>query len=179
MRYYETPLGLVEVDETIVERLSEHIPITRLRTDSEHSLEIQLPFLQQVLGDFLLVPVMLPHQSWEDCESLAEALDRVLGDERPLLVASTDLCHAYSYEQVRQSDAAVLTALEKLDPKDFWQTAWRLHGACGYGAVTTVISTAQKWGAERVALLHSTNSGDVTGDRSGYVVGYAAAAIVD
>ncbi len=178
MRYYATPLGLVEVDRNTVARLAEHVPITYLDYDEEHSLEIQLPFLQRILGDFLLVPVMLRDQTWEDCQELAEALDRVLGGERPLLVASTDLCHAYSYEQVRSSDAATLAALERGEARDFWETAVRLHGACGYGPVTTVLLVARRWGAERVVLLYSTNSGDVTGQRAGYVVGYAAAALV-
>ncbi len=177
-RFYETPLGRVEVDHETVKRLAETLPIELLFRDLEHSLEIQLPFLQYRLGEFLLVPIMLVNQSWEDCVALAEALDRVLGAEKPLLVASTDLCHAYNYEQVQRSDAAVLKALEDGEARAFWETAWRLQGACGYGAVTTVLLTAQRWGAERVVILHQTNSGDVTGDCSGYVVGYAAAAIV-
>ncbi len=178
MRYYATPLGLVEVDRDTVARLAEHVPITYLDYDDEHSLEIQLPFLQRTLGDFLLVPVMLRDQTWEDCQELAEALDRVLREERPLLVASTDLCHAYSYEQVRASDGATLAALERGEARGFWETAVHLHGACGYGPVTTVLLVARRWGADRVVLLHSTNSGDVTGQRAGYVVGYAAAALV-
>jgi len=177
-RYYATPLGLVEVDHDTVDRLAEYVPVTYLDYDEEHSLEIQLPFLQRTLGEFLLVPVMLRDQTWEDCQELARALDRVLGEERPLLVASTDLCHAYSYEQVRASDAATLAALERGDARDFWETAMQIHGACGYGPVTTVLLVARKWGAERVVLLHATNSGDVTGQRAGYVVGYAAAALV-
>ena len=177
-RFYETPLGLVEVDHETIDRLAETLPIERIPYDLEHSLEIQLPFLQYQLGEFLLVPVMLVNQSWEDCVALAEALDRVLGEEKPLLVASTDLCHAYNYDQVLRSDAAVLKALQDGDARAFWDTAWRLQGACGYGAVTAVLLTARRWGAERVVVLHQTNSGDVTGDRSGYVVGYAAAAIL-
>ncbi|MGB9723032.1 MAG: AmmeMemoRadiSam system protein B [Chloroflexia bacterium] len=178
MRYYATPLGLVEVDRETVDRLAEYVPLTRLDYDEEHSLEIQLPFLQRTLGDFLLVPVMLCDQTWEDCQELAEALDRVLGGERPLLVASTDLCHAYSYEQVRASDAATLAALERGEAREFWETAMRLHGACGYGPVTAALLVARRWGAERVVVLHATNSGDVTGQRMGYVVGYAAAALL-
>jgi AmmeMemoRadiSam system protein B len=177
-RHYATPLGVVPIDQEIIEQLGEHIPITRLERDREHSLEIQLPFLQRTLGDFLLVPVMLQNQSWQDCQELAVALDRVLGEERPLLVASTDLCHAHDYAQVRSTDAATLAALESGDAQGFWKTAGALYGACGFGAVTTVLLTAQRWGAERVQILHHTNSGDVTGERSGYVVGYAAAAII-
>jgi AmmeMemoRadiSam system protein B len=178
-RHYETPLGLVQVDQDTVDRLAEYVPITRLERDEEHSLEIQLPFLQRVLGEFLLVPVMMRAQSWEDCQALARALDRVLGEARPLMVASTDLCHAHNYEQVRNTDAATLAALEKGDAHEFWQTAWRMQGACGFNAVTTVLLASQQWGASQVVLLHATNSGDVTGQRAGYVVGYAAAAIVE
>jgi len=178
MRHYGTPLGSVEVDRATVDRLAEQVTITRLQHDDEHSIEIQLPFLQHILGEFVLVPLMMRDQSWEDCQALAEALDHVLGEEQPLLVASSDLCHAHSYEHVLNTDAATLAALERGDPQEFWQTASRLQGACGYGAVTTTLLLARRWGASRVVLLHSTNSGDVTGNRAGYVVGYAAAAIV-
>jgi len=177
-RYYGTPLGPVEVDRTTLEQLADHIPLKGLEYDEEHSLEIQLPFLQRTLGDFLLVPIMLRDQSWEDCQLLAEALDAVLGRERPLLVASSDLCHDYDYERVRATDAATLEALVQGDAQAFWQVAWRRHGACGYGPITTALLVAKRWGGQQVVLLHATNSGDVTGQRGGYVVGYAAAAIV-
>ena len=177
-RHYATPLGVVPVDHAAVDLLAERLPITRLQYDEEHSLEIQLPFLQRVLGEFELVPVMLRNQTWQDCQDLAEALDQVLGQERPLLVASTDLCHAHNYDEVRSTDAATLAALERGEAEEFWKTAWQLQGACGLGAVTTVLLLARRWGAERVQLLHHTNSGDVTGERGGYVVGYAAAAVV-
>jgi AmmeMemoRadiSam system protein B len=177
-RHYATPLGVVRVDHELVDRLGEHIPITRLEYDEEHSLEIQLPFLQRTLGEFLLLPVMLRNQSWQDCQDLAAALGEVLGESRPLLVASTDLCHAHNYEQVRSTDAATVAALERGEAEEFWKTAWQLQGACGLGAVTTVLLLAQRWGAQRVTILQRTNSGDVTGERRGYVVGYAAAAIV-
>ncbi len=177
-RHYATPLGKVPVDFALVERLAERIPITRLEEDDEHSLEIQLPFLQRALGDFLLVPVMLRNQSWQDCQELAAALEQVLGDERPLLVASTDLCHAYDYDQVQRTDAVTLSALERGEAQEFWQTAGRIQGACGFGAVTAVLLLARRWGAERIQILYHTNSGDVTGERRTYVVGYASAAIL-
>lgn len=177
-RYYSTPLGQVEVDPAILDRLGKHIPITKLAQDDEHSLEIQLPFLQQTLGSFQLVPIMLRDQTWEDCQALAEALDQELGAAHPLVVASSDLCHAHSYEHVKNTDAATLAALEGGDPKAFWQTSWRLQGACGFGAVTTALLITRRWGAKQVVVLERTNSGDVTGQRAGYVVGYAAAAML-
>lgn len=177
-RYYQTPLGLVEVDHDTVDQLVQRLPIRQLPHDQEHSIEIQLPFLQRVLDEFLLVPIMLRDQSWDDCQALAEALDGVLGGERPLLVASSDLCHAYNYEQVQETDDATLAALKEGEVRAFWQTARRLQGACGFGAITTALLASRRWGAERVTVLHHTNSGDVTGDRTGYVVGYAAAAML-
>jgi len=177
-RYYGTPLGPVEVDRATLEGLAGHIPLRGLEYDEEHSLEIQLPFLQRTLGHFMLVPIMLRDQSWEDCQLLAEALDAVLGQERPLLVASSDLCHDYDYERVRATDAATLAALVQGEARAFWQEAWRRHGACGYGPITTALLVARRWGGKRVVLLHATNSGDVTGQRFGYVVGYAAAAVL-
>ncbi len=177
-RYYATPLGRIEVDEATIDRLAEHVRLAKIEFDEEHSLEIQLPFLQRAVGEFRLVPIMMRDQSWEDCQQLAAALDEVLGPERPLVVASSDLCHAYSYQQVRATDAATLAALERGDPLAFWQTAYRGEGACGFGPITTLLLLGQRWGANRVVVLQATNSGDVTGQKSGYVVGYAAAAVV-
>ncbi|MGC8874390.1 MAG: AmmeMemoRadiSam system protein B [Chloroflexia bacterium] len=177
-RYYETPLGLVEVDHATLDRLTQHVPLVRIREDHEHSLEIQLPFLQRVLGGFLLVPIMLRDQTWEDCQQLAAGLDAVLEEERPLIVASSDLCHDYGYERVKATDAQTLAALESGDARRFWETVTRIHGACGYGPITTALLLGRRWGAERVVVLRATNSGDVTGQRHGYVVGYAAAALV-
>lgn len=177
-KYYGTPLGPVEVDHPTLKRLTEHVPLKYLEYDDEHSLEIQLPFLQRTLGKFLLVPIMLRDQSWEDCQLLAQALDNVLGPEHPLLVASSDLCHGYDYQEVRATDAATLEALVQGDARHFWLTAWQGRGACGYGPIATVLLVAERWGGKQVVLLHATNSGDVTGQRFGYVVGYAAAAVM-
>ncbi|MBN1485843.1 MAG: AmmeMemoRadiSam system protein B [Chloroflexia bacterium] len=177
-QYYQTPLGLVEVDLPTLAQLEKSLPLHRLQYDDEHSLEIQLPFLQRTVGEFLLVPIMMRDQTWQDCQDLAAALQGELGDAQPLLVASTDLCHAHSYERVRQTDASTLAALQQGDPRQFWQTAQSQQGACGYGPVTVALLLAQRWGAKEVVLLHHTNSADVTGQREGYVVGYAAAALV-
>ncbi len=176
--YYATPLGNVEVDEAVVSRLAQRVRLTSVEFDEEHSLEIQLPFLQRAIGEFRLVPVMMRDQSWEDCQQMAAALDEVLGQERPLVVASSDLCHAYSYQRVLATDATTLAALERGDPLAFWQTAYRGEGACGFGPITTLLLLGQRWGASRIVVLQATNSGDVTGQKNGYVVGYAAAAVV-
>ena len=175
--YYETPLGLVPVATDLVDRLGEELSLTRVRQDAEHSLEIQLPFLQYVLGEFRLLPIMMGDQDWGSCQRLASALAPLLTGEKPLLVASTDLSHYYPYNRAVQLDRQVLERIEAFDPRGLFEDlAARRSEACGGGPVITVMLAAQKLGANQARVLRYANSGDVTGNRA-QVVGYMAAAL--
>jgi AmmeMemoRadiSam system protein B len=175
--YYETSLGLVPVAGDLVEELGEQLELTRVRRDEEHSLEIQLPFLQYLLSEFRLLPIMLGDQSWDACQQLASALATLLQGERALLVASTDLSHYHPYDQAVQLDRRVGDRVEAFDPRGLSEDlAAHRAEACGGGPVITVMLTARSLGADRARVLHYANSGDVTGDRS-QVVGYMAAAL--
>jgi AmmeMemoRadiSam system protein B len=183
--YYETPLGLVEVDAELVEALGKEVTLNRVGFDGEHSLEIQLPFLQQVLGAFTLLPVMLGEpltsdQSLAAGRELSAALARLLCDRKALIVASTDLSHLYDYDEVIRHDRVMTELVESFDVEGLAQAL--MEGrcqACGGAPVVTALLTAQALGANRATVLHYTNSGDVTGDRrpGSYTVGYMAAAI--
>jgi len=176
-RYYETPLGLVEVDGELVDALDEAVGLNRVERDDEHSLEIQLPFLQRVLGRFKLLPVMMGDQSLPACRALGEALAGVLRGKRALLVASTDLSHFHPYDTAVRLDRVVLDHIEKFDPEGLALDLERGRcEACGGGPVIAVMLAAKALGANRARVLKYANSGDVTGDR-GQVVGYAAGAI--
>ncbi len=183
--YYETPLGLVEVDAELVEALGEEVTLNRVGFDGEHSLEIQLPFLQQVLGTFTLLPVMLgePLTSGRGLAAgreLSAALAKLLRDRKALIVASTDLSHLYDYDEVIRHDRVMTELVESFDIEGLAQALMegRCH-ACGGAPVVAALLTAQALGANRAKVLHYTNSGDVTGNRrpGSYTVGYMAAAV--
>jgi AmmeMemoRadiSam system protein B len=183
--YYETPLGLVQVDAELVEALGKEVTLNRVGFDGEHSLEIQLPFLQQVLGTFTLLPVMLGEPLTSDrslaaCRELSAALAKLLRDRKALIVASTDLAHLYDYNDVVRHDSVVIELVERFDIEGLARALIEGRGqACGGAPVVTALLTAQALGANRAKVLHHTNSGDVTGNRrpGSYTVGYMAAAV--
>jgi AmmeMemoRadiSam system protein B len=180
---YQTPLGLVEVDTQAVseldralhERLGEGL--TPLRRDSEHSLEIELPFLQHILGKFRLLPVMIEDQRMAVAMALGQALAATLSGRQALLVASSDLSHFYPQTVANQLDAELLHRLEAFDPQGVMEAETEGVGfACGRAAIAAVLWAAQQLGANRVSLMQHATSGDVTGDVDS-VVGYGAAVI--
>jgi AmmeMemoRadiSam system protein B len=183
---YATPLGEVPVDEEFVEALAQRHLLNRIRGDAEHSLEIQLPFLQRVLASFRLVPILMsadePEVARELASSLAEvALARSGGQAgRVLFVASSDLHHIDNYEQVAQRDARVREALAALDVEALTERLMAPESSvCGRMPILTVVHAARALGANEVRILHHTNSSEVTGERrrGQYTVGYMAAAI--
>lgn len=183
--YYETPLGLVEVDAELVEALGKEVTLNRVGYDGEHSLEIQLPFLQYVLGSFTLLPVMMGESlssagGMAACRELSAALAKVLRGKKALIVASTDLSHLYDCDEVVRHDKVMVELVERFDIEELARALieGRCH-ACGGAPVVAALLAAQALGANRAKVLHYTNSGDVTGNRrpGSYTVGYMAAAV--
>ncbi len=180
---YMTPLGPVPVHQELVRQLDASLVtslgegLTRVARDQEHSLEIQLPFLQRVFPDgFNLIPIMLRDQLPDTTRALAGALTEVL-PEGSLLVASSDLSHFYSDSDARELDAAILEAIHNFSPEALYHVEAEARGfACGIGAIAAVLWAARDFGADRVDILNQANSGDVTGDRSS-VVGYASGVV--
>ncbi len=180
---YQTPLGTVEVDAPAVQELNHALQerlgygLTTVRRDSEHSLEIELPFLQHLLGEFRLLPVMVRDQSDLVAKALGLALAETLQERQALLVASSDLSHFYPQQTACQFDTEVLRRLEAFDPQGVMDVEEERVGfACGRAAIATVLWASKQLGADRVSILHHATSGDVTND-FGSVVGYGAAAI--
>ena len=175
---YWTPLGEVPLDEELVAALDARLGLTRVSRDEEHSLEIQLPFLQVALAEgFRLLPVMLNDQSEKTCYALGEALAELLRDRNALLVASTDLSHFYDAEAAAHLDGAVTDRLAAFDPEGLLHVLTTGTGrACGGGPTVAVMLAARSLGANRAKLLNYATSGDVTGDYHS-VVGYAAAVL--
>ena len=182
---YETPLGVVDLDRGFIDRLSLQVQLQQTSRDAEHSLEIQLPFLQAQLGEFRIVPILVSTDSPAQAERLAEALADTLSSapetgRRTLLVASSDLHHIDSYEAVVQRDQPVVNAISAFDLQKLAGLFGQPHcSVCGRIPILTVLHAARLLGANAVEVLHHTNSGDVTGQRRAgqYTVGYMAAAI--
>ncbi len=177
---YETPLGLVQLDDELVTALEQEMRINRVSYDGEHSLEIQLPFLQLALDNFRLLPVMIGESSFEAGEELGRALASALADKNALVVASTDLHHIENYEAVVRRDKVVVDAIASFDMARIRQalSPWDCS-VCGRIPVYAMLTAARALGANKVAILYHTNSGDVTGNRAPgqYTVGYMAAAV--
>ncbi len=182
---YVTPLGEIPVDKQAIADLDAALqaelgyglaPVPR---DPEHSLEIELPFLQRAIsGEFKLLPVMVREQSPKVAEQLGKALAAVLKDRNFLLVASTDLSHFYDQATAKALDSEMLRQIEAFSPEGIFQTEREDKGhACGLGALVAVLWAAKTLGAEIVKILHHATSGDVTGDYSS-VVGYGAAVVL-
>jgi len=177
---YETPLGQVEVDHDLVDALGQHVPINRVGYDAEHSLEIQLPFLQVALDRFCLLPVMVGTSSFDAGRQLGDALAKVLDGTSALLVASTDLHHIDDYQEVQRRDQVVIEAIDSFDLKQVREAlAPRDCTVCGRIPVYSVLTAARTLGATDATVLYHASSGDVTGVRTPgqYTVGYMAAAI--
>jgi hypothetical protein len=149
--------------------------IQPLRADTEHSLEIELPFLQRVLGDFRLIPLALVDQSFEMAGQLGGALAEVLADQKALLIASSDLSHFYPQPVAEVLDRAILDAVAAFDPRGVIEAEEHGRGfACGRGAIAAVMIAARALGADQALIVDYATSGDVTHDY-GQVVGYGAA----
>lgn len=185
---YGTPLGNVPVDKTLLQRFEDEliknggIKVTHISNDDEHSLEIELPFLQRVLPQpFRLLPLMILDQSPPTVEAVGHALGKVLADQSAILVASSDLSHGYHPQSIaEQFDAEVLSRIEAFDPSGVLSAEEEGVGfACGRAAVSAVLWACEDIGADCVKVLHRATSADVKRDyRIGdYIVGYAAAVI--
>jgi AmmeMemoRadiSam system protein B len=182
---YGTPLGPIKVETDVVTKLDARLRaslgfgLTQVSNDREHSLEIELPFLQRALsGDFKLLPVMVRAVAVKLSRQLGMDLADTLRDKNALLVASTDLSHFYPQDQAVALDSEMLRRVEAFDPEDIFNAEKdELGFACGLGALTAVLWASKALGADTVKVLRHATSGDVTGDYSS-VVGYGAAVVL-
>jgi hypothetical protein len=164
--YFETPLGRIPLDRSANEAIERLPQVTRydLTHAQEHSLEVQLPFLQQVLSSFSLVPLVVGDA---DADDVAEVLEMLWGGEETLIVISSDLSHYHPYEEAMRLDRATCDAIEHLD-----ENAIGYEQACGRNPVSGLLTAARHHGL-RATTLDLRNSGDTAGDRD-RVVGYGA-----
>lgn len=175
---WETPLGSVPIDEPLAAALKR--ACGSLEEDAEahrfeHSLEVQLPFLQHQQQDFRFVPIAIGTSAYAQLEELGRAIAAVIKSTptRPLVVASSDLNHYEPDEINRVKDHKAIDRILALDPHGLYETVHREHiTMCGYGPTTAMLTAVCALGAREAELIRYATSGDVTGDRSA-VVGYA------
>jgi MEMO1 family protein len=176
---FETPLGIVPVAEELVGKIKN---LSRIIADipdahfQEHSVEIQLPFLQVALGEFLFVPLVMGNQDANTCQELAHTIYEASHGKKVLIVGSSDLSHFYNYNTAKKMDTIALEYLKNGDAAGLLRSLENGEvEACGGGPMATAILVSHMMKADKAHLLKYANSGDVTGDKSS-VVGYAAAA---
>jgi AmmeMemoRadiSam system protein B len=179
---WRTPLGDVPVARRLAERLLALAPSLELDSEAhrrEHSLEVQLPFLQVRRADVEIVPVCLGSASLPLCREVGEAIAAIVleEDEPPVLLASSDMNHYESRDVGRAKDDLALARIEAVDPEGLFQTVLaRSISMCGFLPTTALLFAARAIGASRVQVVARRDSGDETGDHSS-VVGYAGVVI--
>lgn len=177
---FETPFGVARIDESCASALLQATPAVKEHLPAharEHSLEMQLPFLQHLAPDALIVPLVMGYQTPETARALGDALAGVLRGRRALIVASTDLSHYHNATVAAELDGVVIDCVSRFDA-DGLQDALREEPdhACGGGPTVAVMRAARALGARDAVVLNYADSGDVSGDKSA-VVGYLAAAL--
>jgi AmmeMemoRadiSam system protein B len=188
---YETPLGRVPVNKDLVSALlnrQQFFSFSEEAHTREHSVETQLPFLQRVLGDFDIIPMLMGTSPMSDLGRISKALASVIKGKNVLLVASSDMSHYPAYRDAVEVDRKTLSIIETFDPERvvLWEAQALNRGIenlsttlCGLGAVATVMNVAKELGANAAAVLHYANSGDVEyggKKEKRRVVGYGAVA---
>ncbi len=175
---WETPLGRLRVDAEAAALLADSTDVVAFDPQAhrlEHSLEVQLPFLQKIYGNSVpLLPVSLLFQDVDTAKEVAAGLVKVIRGKRTVLVASSDLTHYEPAEQAKKKDTALIGQVLSMDLKGIYSTLERLDvTACGYGAVAAVMEAARTLGLSKAELLKYASSGDTSGDNL-QVVGYGA-----
>ena len=177
---YETPLGPVKIDKDRANALAESSPLIQQSAyghHDEHSLEVQLPFLQVVFGkDISIVPVVIGNQSRENIEELGKIAGELFSSDNILVIASTDLSHFHPYEAASGLDDRVSGLIGSYDADGLMEEFIADKAEmCGGGPVLAAMMISRAMGADSSKIIKYANSGDVSGDRSS-VVGYLSAA---
>jgi len=176
--FWRTPLGDVEVDGETADRIVHESRIVDVDDSAhrfEHSIEVQLPFLQYLYGsEFKLVPICFLMQDLPSAREVGQAVAKVLAGKNAVIIASSDMTHYEPHERAAKKDKLALDTVEAMDESKFYSIIETQRiSACGYGPIIALISAAKILGAKEAKLLCYKTSGDVIGDYSS-VVGYAA-----
>jgi len=174
---WETPLGQVEVDSDAASELSKISNIVDLDFFShtkEHSLEVQVPMLQEIYSEFKILPIILIDQEKNAAEEIGEAVAIISKQKNSMIIGSSDFTHYEPNEFAHEQDKALIEPILDLDVDQFYKVLYEKNvTACGYGAIASTMIACKKLGATKGELLKYATSGDVTGDTSS-VVGYGS-----
>jgi len=175
---WETPLGLVEVDtDAAVElnNITKSVEIDFFSHVKDHSLEVQIPFLQEVfLNKFKILPIILIDQSFDMAKEIGNAISIIAKTKKTMIVGSSDFTHYEQNEFAHRQDKALIEPIINLDVKQFYDVLEEKKvSACGYGAMASTMIACKKLGASRGKLIKYATSGDVTGETDS-VVGYGS-----
>lgn len=175
---WRTPLGEAAIDARLAAALKHACPLLGeddVAHRAEHSLEVQLPFLQHLAGEFQFVPIALGTDRFDALAELGRAVAGVVAAEAApvLVVASSDMNHYESDARTREKDGMAIERILALDPRGLYDTVRRESiSMCGYGPAVAMLTAAKQLGATKAELVRYATSGDITGDRD-EVVGYA------
>jgi len=174
---WETPLGEVEVDSEIAEeisKLTDVIEIDNFSHSREHSLEVQIPMLQEITTNFKIVPIALINQSKEIAIKVGTAVAKIAQKNKVMIIGSSDFTHYESNEFAHKQDSALIEPILELDVDRFYDVLHKKDiSACGYGAIASTMIACKEIGATKGELLKYATSGDISGDKSS-VVGYGS-----
>lgn len=174
---WNTPLGNVEVDSEMAEEisyLSEIIDIDYFSHTREHSIEVQVPILQEMYSDFKILPISMINQNMDVAKDVGLAIAKIAEKKKVMIIGSSDFTHYEQNEFAHKQDMALIEPILKLDVGEFYDVLEERNvSACGYGAIAATMTASKKLGATKGELLKYATSGDVTGDTSS-VVGYGA-----
>jgi AmmeMemoRadiSam system protein B len=177
--YWQTPLGDVLIDNTItndLKRSCDFIEEDKIVHQIEHSLEIQVPFIQYSFGkSFTIVPVLLRDQDIETSMLLGNLIAKYSASKNVMIIASSCLTHYESNSSVQKKDFQIIKSIENLDIESFYQSLMNFKASvCGYGAIASLMRAVQILGSKKGELLRYATSGDVISDNKNTVVGYAS-----
>ena len=173
---FRTPLGDIQVDSQLAQKLISYekgIDFIPQAFEKEHSLEVELPFLQKSLDNLKIVPIILGQIDYSDSAMVAKAIKEITKDKKVLIVASTDLSHYHAYSKAIEMDTKTISYIKNLDAFGLWQSEIKGETElCGLFPVLVLLNYAKELGLS-ADVLNYANSGDVTGDKSA-VVGYSS-----
>jgi AmmeMemoRadiSam system protein B len=177
---WETPMGSIGIDSGMAKEIQkcEVIREDDLAHAHEHSIEVQIPFLQHRFKDFEIVPISIANMDYSDeflkkCEILGKHIAKTIRGKQTNVIASSDFSHYLPKETAREKDRKAIERIEKLDPKGFFRTLEDIDASvCGYGPIAVLMYIAKELGL-RAKVINQTDSGDSTGDHSSVVSYYA------
>jgi AmmeMemoRadiSam system protein B len=175
--FWRTPLGDVEIDAELAKQIVDESHIIDVDDSAhrfEHSIEVQLPFLQYLYGSgFKIAPICFLMQDLSSARDVGQAVAKVLAGKNAVIIASSDMTHYEPQKSAETKDKMALEAVEEMDEAKLYSVieAHRIS-ACGYGPIAALITAAKNLGMKKAKLLCYKTSGDVIGDYSS-VVGYA------